>query len=228
MAQRIMVIDDEEEILRMLTKYFNFSGYEVTTANCASEALDKLSIQPDIILLDVNMPEMNGLDLCMKIRDFVTCPILFLTANTQDCDKIKGFSVGGDDYIEKPFSLDALGARVAAHIRREKRGREKSRVYFDDNMVIDYAERTLFYQNEEIPFLKKEFDIIEVLSLHPGQIFDKERLYTSAWKEDSDGFNSVVVEHIRKIRSKLAKVGADSYIETVWGVGYKWKKRDSE
>ena len=119
MPQTIMVIDDEPEILNMLKRYFSLEGYDVITAAGGKEALQKLKQPPDLILLDVNMPDLDGISLCMKIRDFVSCPILFLTANTQDSDKIKGFSVGGDDYIVKPFSIDELGARVSAHLRRE-------------------------------------------------------------------------------------------------------------
>ncbi len=223
--QKIMVIDDEIEILDMLNRYFSLEGYDVITAAGGKEALLKLGKQqPDIILLDINMPDLDGLSLCKNIRDFVSCPILFLTANIEDSDKIKGFSVGGDDYIVKPFSVDELGARVAAHLRRENRSKVKTQVLFDDYLVIDYAQRTVYFENVEIPLLKKEFDIIEVLSQNPGQVFDKERLYEAAWGLDGVGNNTVVAEHIRKIRAKFAAAGVKQYIETVWGVGYKWTK----
>ena len=224
MAQKILIIDDEQEVLSMLQRYFLLDGYEVITATGGQEALQKLAGKPDIILLDINMPDIDGLSLCKSIRDFVSCPILFLTANIEDSDKIKGFSVGGDDYIVKPFSIDELGARVSAHLRREKRGKHKSKVFFDNAFAIDYGERAVYFNGEEIPLLKKEFDIIEVLSQNPGQVFDKERLYEAAWGIDGLGNNSVVAEHIRKIRAKFAAAHAKQYIETVWGVGYKWQK----
>lgn len=224
MAHTIMLIDDEKEIIDMLKRYFSLDGYVVITALGGQEALQKLQQQPDIILLDINMPDIDGISLCKNIRDFVSCPILFLTANIEDSDKIKGFSAGGDDYIVKPFSVDELGARVSAHLRREKRSKSKSKVFFDDLLAIDYADRTVYFNKEEIPLLKKEFDIIEVLSQNPGQVFDKERLYEVAWSLDGLGNNSVVAEHIRKIRAKFAAIGAKQYIETVWGVGYKWQK----
>ena len=224
MPQTIMVIDDEPEILNMLKRYFSLEGYDVITAAGGKEALQKLKQSPDLILLDVNMPDLDGISLCMKIRDFVSCPILFLTANTQDSDKIKGFSVGGDDYIVKPFSIDELGARVSAHLRRENRSKSKTTIFFDEFLAIDYAQRAVFFQGAEIPLLKKEFDIVEVLSQNPGQVFDKERLYEAAWGLDGLGNNSVVAEHIRKIRAKFLAIGAAPYIETVWGVGYKWKR----
>ena len=224
MAQTIMVIDDETEILDMLKRYFSLEGYHVITAAGGKEALQKLEKQPDLILLDINMPEIDGITLCRSIRDFVSCPILFLTANAEDSDKIKGFGVGGDDYIVKPFSIDELVARVSAHLRRENRSKRKSRVLFDEQLAVDYLERAAYWDGQEIPLLKKEFDILEVLSQNPGQIFDKERLYEAAWGLDGLGNNSVVAEHIRKIRAKFAAVGAKQYIETVWGVGYKWVK----
>lgn len=139
-------------------------------------------------------------------------------------DKIKGFGAGGDEYIVKPFSVDELGARVCAHLRRESRNKIKTQFLFDLNLVVDYAQRTVFYKNQEISFTKKEFDIIEILSQNPGQVFDKERLYEAAWGIEGMGNNSVVAEHVSQIRAKSAAAGARQYIETVWGVGYKWIK----
>mgnify|MGYP000481977749 FL=1 len=224
MTQTIMVVDDETEILDMLKRYFSLEGYHVITATGGKEALQKLAKQPDLILLDINMPDMDGLSLCKSIRNFVSCPILFLTANAEDSDKIKGFGAGGDDYIVKPFSIDELGARVSAHLRRESRIQTKSSVLFDEKLAIDYLERAVYWNGNEIPLLKKEFDIIEVLSQNPGQVFDRERLYEAAWGLDGSGNNTVVAEHIRKIRAKFTAAGAKQYIETVWGVGYKWEK----
>lgn len=222
--QKIMIIDDEIDILHMLDRYFRLNGYAVITADGAKEAMKKLNQQPDLILLDINMPGMDGLSLCKNIRDYVSCPILFLTANTEDKDKIRGFRAGGDDYIVKPFSIDELGARVSAHLRRENRSKIKSQVLFDTHFVIDYDQRAVFYKKKEILFTKKEFDIIEILSQNPGQVFDKERLYEAAWGIDGLGNNSVVAEHVSQIRAKFAAVGVRQYIETVWGVGYRWAK----
>ena len=217
MTQTIMVVDDETEILDMLKRYFSLEGYHVITATGGKEALQKLAKQPDLILLDINMPDIDGLSLCKSIRNFVSCPILFLTANAEDSDKIKGFGAGGDDYIVKPFSIDELGARVSAHLRRESRIQTKSSVLFDEKLAIDYLERAVYWNGNEIPLLKKEFDIIEVLSQNPGQVFDRERLYEAAWGLDGSGNNTVVAEHIRKIRAKFTAAGAKQYIETVWG-----------
>ena len=118
MRDTILIVDDEADIVSTLADYFLYNDYNVMTATSGTEAIEKAERQPDIILLDINMPDVDGLEVCARIRDFVRCPILFLTARVEDSDKIKGFGMGGDDYVVKPFSLDELGARVAAHIRR--------------------------------------------------------------------------------------------------------------
>lgn len=224
MRDKILIVDDEADIVSMLKDYFEFNGYDTITAVSGLEAIKKAEKQPDIILLDINMPDIDGMEVCMQIRNFVSCPILFLTARVEDSDKIKGLGIGADDYIVKPFSIDELGARVSAHLRRERRQRESAKVRFDDKLAINYTEHSLYYNGEQIPLAKKEFDIIELLSQHIGQVFSKERIYELVWDYDSEGDSSVIAEHIRRIRSKFAKAGMKPYIETVWGVGYKWVK----
>ncbi len=224
MRNKILIVDDEADIVSMLKDYFEINGYDTITATNGLEAIKKAEKQPDIILLDINMPDIDGMEVCSRIRKFVSCPILFLTARIEDSDKIKGFGVGADDYIVKPFSIDELGARVAAHIRRERRQIENSKVRFDDRLAIDYAARCLYYDGEPLTLAKKEFDIIELLSQHIGQVFSKERIYELVWSYDSEGDSSVVAEHIRRIRTKFSNADMKPYIETVWGVGYKWTK----
>lgn len=224
MRDMILIVDDEEDIVSMLRDYFEYNNYDVITAVNGTEAMKKAGKQPDIILLDINMPDIDGLEVCSRIRAFVNCPILFLTARIGDSDKIKGFGIGGDDYIVKPFSIDELGARVAAHLRRERRQKETPKIYFDEKLAIDYTERCLYYEGEEIPFAKKEFNIVELLSEHAGQVFSKERIYELVWDYDSEGDSAVVAEHIRRIRAKFQEAQMKPYIQTVWGVGYKWIK----
>ena len=141
MAQSILIVDDEKEIVSMLYCYFSKLGYTVYTATAGNAALKEVEKKPDIILLDVNMPDIDGFTVCERIRDYVSCPIIFLTARIEDSDKIKGFSIGADDYVIKPFSVDELEARIAAHLRREKRHNTSSKVQFDEDMVIDYSSR---------------------------------------------------------------------------------------
>lgn len=221
---KILIVDDEPDVVSLLKDYFEISGYEIIIAYNGAEAVSKIQRKPDLILLDINMPEMDGIEVCKKIRDYVSCPILFLTAKVEDCDKINGFAAGGDDYIMKPFSIEELGARVAAHIRREHRNATDANVRFWGKLVIDYSAKTVVTEGISLNFAKKEFEILELLSLNYGQIFDKERIYERLWGYDAEGESSVVAEHMRRIRAKLREVGEDYHLETVWGMGYKWVK----
>lgn len=222
MNEKILIVDDEKGIVDMLKNYFEMASYQVYTANNGTEALQKITCQPDIILLDINMPEMDGLTVCEKIREHIRCPVLFLTARIETADKIKGFNVGADDYIVKPFDIDELGARVAAHLRRENRKQGQSVLRFFGDMAIDYSKHNITIGDTAVILSKKEFSIVELLSQNPGQIFDRERIYEVVWGLEGDGNSDTIMEHIRKIRSKFAVLTLHSYIETVWGVGYKW------
>lgn len=224
MSTRILIVDDEKDIVSMLRTFFESRGFFVLSALNSAEALKQAEHKPDIILLDINMPGTDGLEVCRRIRDHISCPILFLTARIEEADMVKGFAVGGDDYIEKPFSLVELEARVNAHLRREARHNFEAQVKFSDNLTIDYSERCLFFDGKRMGLAKKEFDIVELLSQNPGQVFDKERIYERIWGYDSEGDSSVVAEHIRRIRAKIAAYTDKVYIETVWGCGYKWIK----
>lgn len=222
MNEKIMVVDDEKGVVTVMKNYFEMSGYQVITAYSGQEALKKMSCLPDIVLLDINMPDMDGLTVCQSIREYITCPILFLTARSETADKIKGFSAGADDYIVKPFDLDELGARMAAHLRRENRKQEQSTLRFFNDMVIDYAKREISISGTLVSLSKKEFDIVELLSINAGQVFDRERIYDTVWGLEGDGNSDTIMEHIRKIRAKFSALSLHNYIETVWGVGYKW------
>lgn len=224
MKTKILIADDEVDIVSMLRSFFESKGYLVLSATNGAEALKQVERQPNIILLDINMPGLDGLEVCKRIREHIYCPILFLTARIEDTDKVKGFAVGGDDYIVKPFSLMELEARVIAHLRREERHSFEAQVRFSGDLTIDYSERCLFFTGKRVGLAKKEFDIVELLSQNPGQVFDKEQIYECIWGYDSDGDSSVVTEHIRRIRTKIAAYTDKVYIETVWGCGYKWIK----
>ena len=221
LRERILIVDDERGIVDMMKAYFS-PQYEVLTAYSGEEALKKAEKQPDLILLDINMPGINGLTVCQTIREHVACPILFLTARIESADKITGFQAGADDYIVKPFDLDELAARIAAHLRREKRWHSQSTVRFFGELAVDYSARTVTIDHEAITLSRREFDILELLSLHAGQVFDRERIYETVWGIDGDGNSDTVMEHVRKIRAKFAAHTLHSYIETVWGCGYKW------
>ena len=186
MNAKILIADDESDIVSMLGNFFESKGFRVLPAFNGAEALKQVEKQPDIILLDINMPGTDGLEVCKRIRDHISCPILFLTARIEDTDKVKGFAVGGDDYIVKPFSLVELDARVRAHLRREARHNFEAQVKFSGDLTIDYSERCLFFGDKRVGLAKREFDIVELLSQNPGQIFDKERIYERIWGYDSE------------------------------------------
>ncbi len=225
MPDRILIVDDEKMLTELLSGHLQECGYDTLVANDSRSALRQLQKEPDLILLDINMPGVDGLELCRNIRNHVSCPILFLTARITEQDKINGLQFGGDDYITKPFSLKELTARIAAHLRRDKRNRNRASVLTAaDGLIVNLTKRRVFCGEKEIRFSRKEFDLIELLLRYRGQIFDKERLYEAVWGLDADGDSSVVKEHIRKIRIKLREAAGREYIETIWGVGYRWKE----
>ena len=224
MKHKILIIDDEEMILTMLKKCLEAENFLVYTADHAKKALELMSVAPDMILLDINMPEMDGLELCQFVREHISCPIIFLTARVSEQDVIQGLSVGGDDYITKPFRVDELLARILAHLRREERKNNSDNLKFDEDLIIDYNSRMVFSDKRQLDFSNKEFEIIRLLSQNAGMVFDRETIYERLWGYDGEGDSIVVKEHIRKIRNKLANYTEKNYIETVWGVGYRWIK----
>jgi len=222
MKHKILIVDDEIMMTELLSDHLSDEGYEVYTANSAAEALSLLPKTPSLIILDINMPDIDGLKLCQTIRDHVSCPILFVTARITEQDKINGLQYGGDDYITKPFSLKELSARIGAHLRRDERSRANASVLVSGELLINLSQHRIFYRDMEIEVSKREFDIIEFLITNAGQVFDREHIYERVWGYDAEGSADVLKEHIRKIRAKLYKVTGKNYIETVWGVGYKW------
>lgn len=239
MKDTILVVDDEVEIREMLKQIFTLEDYIVYTAKDGKEALDKVSTLAggcvtdntlisnnntglDIILLDVNMPELDGYEVCNRIRKFVSCPILFLTARIDEEDKVRGFRVGGDDYIEKPFGMAELKERVAAHLRRQRRIVESESVNFSSIFTISYSGKKVFCKDETVRFTKTEYEIVEFLSRHKNQVFTKEMIYEKLWGFDKEGESSIITEHIRRIRQKFKEFTEETMIETVWGVGYRW------
>ena len=228
--RRMLVVDDERDIVDMLATYFTMQGFDVLRALSSEEALCRVNalagadgVDIDVILLDVSMPGMDGLDLCRRLREAVSCPIIFLTARIEDADQIEGFVAGADDYVTKPFSLEVLSRRVAAHLEREKRHRSQTTVRFSGDVLIDYAKRTVRVGSEEVQLTRTEFDIVAMLSKNAGRVFDRNRIYEEVWGWDAAGDPTFVTEHIRRARKKLVSAGApEKAIATVWGVGYKW------
>lgn len=224
MNEKILIVDDDEFILEMLYDALNDAGYLVYKASHSGEAMKLLKVQPSLIILDVMMPGLNGFEFCKEIRDAIKCPIIFLTAKVSENEMIEGLAVGGDDYVTKPFSLRELKARVAAHLRRHHRSPEKGMSFlaFKD-FKINLKSRESYYYNQLIPLTKREFDILELLTLNPNQVFSKEQIYDKVWGLDAEGDAQTIAEHVKKIRAKCLKINNTfNYLQTVWGVGYKW------
>ena len=222
MAYRILVIDDDTELLQMLRSYFEIKKYEIITAENGAEGLRKMNSQPDIILLDINMSKIDGIEVCRRIRDKTSCPILFLTARVEEQDIVNGLSSGGDDYILKPFRLKELDARITAHLKREQRRKNRSECRFQGELSIDYSAKTVQIHEDFLELTKLEYEIIEFLSMNPGMVFGKERIYEKVCGFDAEGDSRVVTELIRRIRKKMQQYTETEYIETVWGMGYRW------
>lgn len=224
MAYRLLIADDDEELVKMLKSYLEIKGFEIITAGDGLEVLEKLSKNPDLILLDINMPRMDGIEVCRKIRNETACPILFLTARVEEQDRVNGLLSGGDDYITKPFSQKELEARITAHLKREERQKFRTSSRYENGLWIDYAGKEVRFEGKEIPLTRLEYEIVEFLSAHPGQVFDRERIYERACGYDAEGDSRVVTELVRRIRKKFSVCLKDEVIETVWGSGYRWKK----
>lgn len=238
----VLIVDDETAISSMLEEFFCMQGYRTTVANSGREALAAVGAAADradpvdVILLDVNMPDMDGFTVCRRLREYVTCPIIFLTARVEDVDQLDGFSAGADDYVLKPFSLRVLAGRVQAHLAREERrmrDRELSVRFFGD-VTIDYGQRVVDVRavarngkkdcSQRLDLTRIEFDIIALLSKSPGRVFDRDVIYERVWGWDAEGDSSLVREHVRRVRKKFADAGVgEDPIQTVWGVGYKWR-----
>jgi DNA-binding response OmpR family regulator len=218
---KIVAIDDDFEILKLEKRALERVGHEVEIISKINQETIKKARLADLILLDIMMPGEDGLSWCESVRNQVDIPILFVTAKTGEEDLIKGLSVGGDDYILKPFSIEVLRARVSAHLRRENR--EKCNVIRKGEFVLDLSLRELRYQEQVILLTKAEYDINEYLMKQAGQVFSKLQIYEAVFGYEGESDTSVIVEHIKNIRKKFREY-QENPIETVWGVGYRWKK----
>jgi len=225
---RILIIEDDQSIAELQRDYLEIDGMIVEIETNGQKGLNKaLHEQFDLILLDIMLPETNGYEICKKIRECKEIPILMVSAKTDDIDKIRGFGLGADDFIVKPFSPSELVARVKAHLSRYNRLVQKDQ---NDNQIqvggllINQQSRKIFVEGEEKVFTTKEFNLLTFLASNPNQVFSKDHLFDRIWGFDSIGDNSTVTVHIRKIREKIEKdPSIPDYIETVWGAGYRFK-----
>lgn len=225
MKNRILAVDDDQDILNMLTLFFEMytPRYLIDTAVDGESAIKQLTKAPDLIFLDVNLPDTDGFTLIDQIRQVTSVPIIFLTARVSDQDKIHGLSSGGDDYVVKPFSLGELAARIDAHLRRETTPKHQDQVAAFGSIVINYTAQTVTVGAQLLNLPLKQYQLIEVLSQNPNQVFSREQLYERVWGYDANGDDHVIAEHVRRIRQQFEQWQVTTPIETVWGVGYRWQ-----
>jgi len=221
---RILIIEDETAIAELEKDYLELSDFEVVLesdgSGGAARALDE---DFDLIILDLMLPGMNGFDICKLIRETKNTPIIMVSAKSEDIDKIRGLGLGADDYMTKPFSPGELVARVKAHIERYQR-LTASGIPTNDVMKIDKTARRVYVNGKEKAFTTKEFDLLTFLAENPNHVFTKEEIFREIWEMESVGDIATVTVHIKKIREKIEDSSSKpQYIETIWGVGYRFK-----
>ncbi|WBW95600.1 response regulator transcription factor [Oceanirhabdus sp. W0125-5] len=228
MNKKILIIEDEISIAELEKDYLEINEYKVEMEHTGTEGLkNALSNRYDLIILDVMLPDINGFEICKKIREESNVPLLMVSARGEDIDKIRGLGLGADDYITKPFSPNELVARVKAHIARYNRLVEERNEPKDlsiRGLNINLEARRVTVNGKEIIFTTKEYDLLLFLAENPDRVFSKEILFDRVWGMDNYGDIATVTVHIGKIRDKIEKDTSNpQYIETIWGVGYRFK-----
>lgn len=235
--ERILIVDDEKEIRDLIEIYLKGEGYRTIKAENGEEALNILKTEEvDLIVLDIMMPKVNGIEACMKIREEREMPIIMLSAKSEDLDKILGLNTGADDYLTKPFNPLELIARIKSQLRRYKKfnvrneiqivdKREIGNVIEIDDLIINLETHEVWKDEVEIKLTPTEFDILVVLAQNRGKVFSIENIYNSVWKQEFMKSDNTVMVHIRKVREKIEDdPRKPKFIKTVWGVGYKIEK----
>jgi DNA-binding response OmpR family regulator len=228
--KRILIIEDEKSIAELERDYLEINGFTVDIVLTGAEGIEQALSQPyDLILLDLMLPQIDGFEICKRIRVAKDIPIIIVSAKKEDYDKVRGLGLGADDYLVKPFSPNEMIARVKAHLARYERliGKQSgtsSREIYTGGLYIDQNARRVFCNNQEVPFTTKEFDLLTFMAQNPNQVFSKEQLFERIWGLDSTGDISTVTVHIRKLREKIEEDSSHpQYIETLWGAGYRFK-----
>ena len=218
---RVLVVDDESDMRQLVGMYLDNFGYEWGEAENGKEALKKLETDHyDFVVLDIMMPEMDGLSVCKEIRKTSDVPIIFLTAKGEEWNRVNGLRMGADDYIVKPFSPGELVARMEAVLRRYTKQEQQEEIQFGP-ILINEKSRRIEAGGEPISLTVKEFDLLYFLCQHTGQVFSREQLLEKVWGYEYAGSTRTVDTHVKTMRLKLGESG--NYIQTVWGVGYKFE-----
>ena len=227
---KILIVDDDKEILDLIAIYMSNEGYKVFLANDGYEAIEVVEKNKiDLIILDIMMPKLDGITTCMKIREKYNMPIIMLTAKSQDMDKVNGLTIGADDYVTKPFNPVVLVARVKSQLRRYKvlNGTEENNSIIEiDDLIINNETHEVKVRNKDIKLTPREFGILNLLAENQGIVFSIGKIYERVWQEQFFEAENTVMVHIRKIRSKIEEdPRKPRFIKTVWGVGYKIERR---
>ena len=224
---KILVVDDEDLLVKGIRFNLQNDGYEVITGSDGLQAIELTTQEkPDLVILDVMMPEMDGLSACAKIREFSNVPIILLTAKAEDMDKLMGFEHGADDYLTKPFNILELKARVRALLRRStSQNPAAANTFTIGNITLDIDGRNAYRGTQSVELTAKEFDVVEFLMRNANRVYSREALLDTIWAYEYRSDIRTVDVHIRRLREKLEDNPADpQYIMTKWGVGYYFKK----
>ncbi len=231
MSKKILVVDDEKLIVKGITFSLEQEGYLIDSAYDGEEALNQArSKDYDLIVLDVMLPKMDGLNVCQQIRGFSAVPIIMLTAKGEDIDKILGLEYGADDYMTKPFNILELKARIKAIFRRSKmsstENMEANAIIQSGALKLNSESRRVYVEEKEVTLTAKEFDLLELFINHPNKVYSRENLLNIVWGYDYPGDVRTVDVHVRRLREKIEPNPSEpTYIHTKWGVGYYYQHR---
>lgn len=226
--ERVLLVEDDSDLSGIIKAFLTKEGYEV---KCAYNGIDGIelarSFKPTLILLDIMIPNVDGIEVCHNIRTHSHAPIIIISAKNSEMDKLLSLGIGADDYLTKPFSLIEMGARIKSHIRRYTSFNQGAQIKETEvisygDIEIDSKSYKVTVKGNEIEFTSKEFKLLEFLSQHPSQVFSKEQLMDQVWGYTDYVDQNTITVYIGRVREKLTKGGA-CYIKTVWGVGYKWE-----
>lgn len=222
---KVLIVDDNEQITSILAEYAQKEGYMPIVATDGEEALQKFKNEnPDILLLDVMMPKIDGFSVCRQIRKSSNVPIIMITARGEDFEKIMGLEIGADDYIVKPFSPGEVMARIKAIMRRIKSYKQEQQIFAYDNLKINLDDYTASVDDKVLPLTKKEIEILWTLATYKDKVFSRDNLLNKLWGYDYFGDSRTVDSHIKRLRAKIDTVSHDNWeIKTIWGVGYKFE-----
>jgi len=222
-GNRVLVVDDEDHILELARLYLSREGYQIETVADGSQALARFGqVKPDLVVLDIMLPNLDGLTICKEIRKQSQVPIIMLTARDEVTDKVVGLELGADDYLTKPFHPQELVARAKALVRRARLEPDQPRLVRAGRLEVDLERHEVRFGDGRVQLRPKEFDLLALLARHPGRVFQRSELLDLVWGYDFPGYTRTVDVHVQQLREKLGAGGvADPAIQTVWGVGYR-------